>query len=90
MRILKSLLEVGYDTLKKCIDRYIADKPSWQSYQHGSTFFEKGYIDYLDENYLENSDIKKSGKGDNRMAVIGSEQEIKKTIEIMKPDNQLF
>ena len=24
------------------------------------------------------------------MAVIGSEQEIKKTIEIMKPDNQLF
>ena len=35
------------------IDRYIGRKPDYQDFQMGSTFFNTGYIDYLDENYKE-------------------------------------
>jgi phage replication O-like protein O len=45
------LFSYGYDVIKLCIDRYIADKPDWKQYQHGATFFHSGYIDYLDGNY---------------------------------------
>jgi hypothetical protein len=47
----KRLYELGIDTLKKCIERYEAEKEDWREWQHGSTFFNSGYIDYLDENY---------------------------------------
>ena len=40
------------DQIKTCIERYISDKPQWQEWQNGSTFFNKGFEDYLDENYL--------------------------------------
>lgn len=40
------------DQIKICIERYIRDKPQWQEWQNGSTFFNKGFEDYLDENYL--------------------------------------
>jgi phage replication O-like protein O len=49
----KELHAVGYNSLKKCIDRYKASKEDWQHWQHGSTFFNSGYVDYLDENYGE-------------------------------------
>jgi len=39
------------EEFKRCIDRYSKAKPEWQGYQNGSTFFNKGYIDYLDVNY---------------------------------------
>lgn len=42
---------IGYDEIKRCIDRYKADKEDWKKWQNGSTFFNSGYIDYLDENY---------------------------------------
>ena len=45
------LYKLGYDTVKKCIERYKESKEEWRNYQHGSTFFNSGYIDYLDENY---------------------------------------
>ena len=47
----RELYEIGLDTLKTCIDRYKKSKEDWQKWQHGSTFFNSGYIDYLDENY---------------------------------------
>lgn len=47
----KKLATIGYEVLAKCIERYTADKPDWQAYQNGSTFFNSGYVDYLDENY---------------------------------------
>lgn len=45
------LYKVGTEQLTRCIERYKATKPSWQQYQNGSTFFNSGYVDYLDENF---------------------------------------
>lgn len=47
------LFNHGYDVIAKCIERYKATKEEWRKWQHGSTFFNSGYIDYLDENYEE-------------------------------------
>ena len=47
----KELYLYGYGVIKKCIERYKNDKKVWQEWKHGSTFFNSGYIDYLDENY---------------------------------------
>lgn len=51
----RALLAHGYNTVKRCIERYVADKPDWKQYQHGGTFFTSGYVDYLDENYTQNA-----------------------------------
>ncbi len=48
------LLKVGYEEMVRAIDRYKAglEKDSdWRRPQNGSTFFNSGYVDYLDENY---------------------------------------
>lgn len=49
----KELYRVGYEELSRAIDRYKeglkADE--WRKPQNGSTFFNRGYIDYLDCNY---------------------------------------
>lgn len=47
------LMSYGWDNVKRAIDRYIEDlkKDEWRKPQNGSTFFNSGYIDYLDENY---------------------------------------
>ncbi|MDL2254339.1 hypothetical protein LJC49_09800 [Ruminococcaceae bacterium OttesenSCG-928-I18] len=47
------LQKIGYEHLERCIERYVAakkdtDKKYWQN---GSTFFNSGYVDYLDENF---------------------------------------
>ncbi|MEG1992791.1 MAG: DUF4373 domain-containing protein [Acetivibrio sp.] len=49
----KRLLEIGFDEIARAIDRYKADleKDSWRKPQNGSTFFNSGYVDYLDANY---------------------------------------
>ena len=47
------LMSYGWDNVKRAIDRYLEDlkKDEWRQAQNGSTFFNSGYIDYLDENY---------------------------------------
>lgn len=47
------LMSHGWDNVKRAIDRYLEDlkKDEWRKAQNGSTFFNSGYIDYLDENY---------------------------------------
>ena len=47
------LMGHGWDNVKRAIDRYLEDlkKDEWRHAQNGSTFFNSGYIDYLDENY---------------------------------------
>ena len=47
------LMSHGWDNVKRAIDRYLKDlkKDEWRQAQNGSTFFNSGYIDYLDENY---------------------------------------
>lgn len=55
----KVLHKIGYEELKRCIERYqsyisqngIGD----QFVMYGSTFFNSGYVDYLDENYDDGS-----------------------------------
>ena len=58
----KVIYDIGYDVFKQCIDRYVkyVKANEWLKYQNGSTFFNSGYIDYLDENY-EEANPKRSG-----------------------------
>lgn len=49
------LLKVGYEEMARSIERYKADldrDSRWEP-QNGSTFFNSGYVDYLDANYQE-------------------------------------
>lgn len=47
--------EVGLEQMLRCIDRYKNDSvgTSEQYVMYGSTFFNSGYVDYLDDNYGE-------------------------------------
>lgn len=50
----KRLLAVGEPALVKAIERYSTElqkDADWRKPQNGSTFFNSGYVDYLDENY---------------------------------------
>lgn len=51
----KALYDIGYDELSRAIERYKAGlaRDEWRKLQYGSTFFNSGYIDYLDANYTE-------------------------------------
>lgn len=51
----KALYEIGYDELSRAINRYKAGlaRDEWRKPQNGSTFFNSGYVDYLDANYSE-------------------------------------
>ena len=58
----KKLFNIGFETLEKCIDRYLKElekDKDWRKPQNGSTFFNSGYVDYLDKNY-------KGGKDESR------------------------
>ena len=47
------LLEIGFDEMNRAIERYVGYVKSidYLQYQNGSTFFNSGYVDYLDANY---------------------------------------
>ena len=48
------LLKVGHDEMIRAIDRYKSElekDKDWRRPQNGSTFFNSGYVDYLDANY---------------------------------------
>ena len=50
----KRLLTIGESALVKAIERYktvLLQDGGWRKPQNGSTFFNSGYVDYLDENY---------------------------------------
>lgn len=50
----QKLLKVGEEELIRCIERYKSDlkrDAAWRKPQNGSTFFNSGYVDYLDANY---------------------------------------
>jgi hypothetical protein len=51
----KRLLKIGHEELERAIDRYkmeLEKDSDWRKPQNGSTFFNSGYVDYLDENYV--------------------------------------
>lgn len=51
----KKLYEISFDELKRCVNRYEKENAGKdrQYLMYGSTFFNSGYIDYLDKNYTE-------------------------------------
>lgn len=62
------LLEIGYEELERAISRYIqyVESVDYLHYKNGSTFFNSGYIDYLDANYeCSDNNNKPSVKAEN-------------------------
>lgn len=54
----KQLLQrIGYEEIKRCVERFIKEfddsGKDRQFMMYGSTFFNSGYVDYLDKNYIE-------------------------------------
>lgn len=54
----KALQNIGLEELQRCIERFKddmsdRDKKYWM---HGSTFFNSGYVDYLDKNFLSGNE----------------------------------
>lgn len=49
----KKLYQIGEEEMQRAIQRYKNDllKETWRKPQNGSTFFNSGYVDYLDKNY---------------------------------------
>lgn len=50
----KALYTIGKDELERAIDRYLQElrkDSDWRKPQNGSTFFNAGYVDYLDANF---------------------------------------
>lgn len=47
------LFEIGLDEMSRAIKRYLEglEEDAWRKPQNGSTFFNSGYMDYLDSNY---------------------------------------
>lgn len=57
----RRLFKVGHEEMARAIGRYIheLEKDSeWRRPQNGSTFFNSGYIDYLDCNYVPQKTVK--------------------------------
>ncbi len=58
------LVEVGREEMIRAIERYkkeLDNESEWRQPQYGSTFFNSGYVDYLDKNYTEGNGIEKGG-----------------------------
>lgn len=58
----RELLAIGESTLVKAIERYSLElqrDADWRRPKNGSTFFNSGYKDYLDENYIPLPEPKK-------------------------------
>lgn len=58
------LLQIGFDEISRAIERYkqYVDSVDYLQYQNGSTFFNSGYVDYLDANYAKSAQkTKKNG-----------------------------
>lgn len=56
------LLKIGFEEMARAIERYrqYVESIDYLSYQNGSTFFNSGYMDYLDANYEKS--VQKSKK----------------------------
>lgn len=59
----KKLHRIGKEHMERCISRFIKDMENEgrpiDKYLYGGTFFNSGYIDYLDDNYQPPADNKK-------------------------------
>ena len=59
------LYAIGEGHLRRALNRYLTDlkKDTWRKPQNGSTFFNSGYKDYLDENYEPEGGLANEGWG---------------------------
>lgn len=67
------LLKIGYDEMMRAIDRYTYDlekDSDWRKPQNGSTFFNSGYVDYLDANYKSIEDAQKESDAEKAHAMM--------------------
>ena len=57
------LYKIGFEELSRAINRYTTDlqKDTWRKPQNGSTFFNSGYVDYLDANYTPDERMNANG-----------------------------
>ena len=77
------LLEIGYDELSRAIQRccsYNKDKDR-QYWQNGSTFFNSGYIDFLDENYEDSSSFSSAEMNEPKKELLSERERIRLGIE---------
>lgn len=75
----KRLYEIGYEEMKRAIQRYAAElekDASWRKPQNGSTFFNSGYIDYLDCNYAQETEQRSDNNEQRHYARENNEREI--------------
>jgi len=51
----EKLFEIGLEEITRCVERYKKSKSGVELkfLKQGSTFFNSGYVDYLDKNYEE-------------------------------------
>ena len=86
----KKLFKVGLEELTRAIDRYKEglSRDEWRKPQNGSTFFNSGYVDYLDANWQSEAD-----NNDDAAAWERAREEQHKIAEICKGvelDPELF
>ena len=77
------LLEIGFDELERAIQRccqYNKDKDK-QYWQNGSTFFDSGYIDFLDENYEDSSSFSSAEMNEPKKEPLSEKERIRLGIE---------
>lgn len=62
----KLLSKVGKEHMERAIFRYLdgLKLDTWRKPQNGSTFFNSGYVDYLDENYVPSEQPKTKAAND--------------------------
>lgn len=59
------LRQIGFDEMSRAIERYkteLEKDKDWRKPQNGSTFFNSGYVDYLDANYVPGQKQESKGK----------------------------
>lgn len=59
------LFSLGENKIINAINLYIKTKEKWRTYLDGSTFFNQGYLDYID-NYTQDNEIKNINKSFKR------------------------
>ena len=67
------LLNSVYDEMMRAINRYTYDlekDSDWRKPQNGSTFFNSGYVDYLDANYKSVEDAQKESDAEKAHAMM--------------------
>lgn len=73
----KALQKIGYDQIGRCVDRFLKDMSDSgrdrKYWMHGNTFFNSGYVDYLDENWgQESEDLEKPREPCDRFSCLES------------------